>query len=188
MFITGLSGSGKTTEANTIKSTDPQSIEVFSIDTIYSFAGKYKHEIIEQYKNTFEPCLQNLLDEFISLTPEDFFGYRTYTNDKLTAANGILLYCKFLKFIDGKLNPTIKYIFEGFPIYMGSSQEYKQLPIIVKRTAYPKCAIRVFKRYYKQHSPHTKTIFRKRVLEMFAPWNVHFREIKTLKKFVKGLM
>jgi len=191
LFITGISGSGKTTMAKRLADNEN---EIFNIDAIFAFARFSKNEILEKYAH-FEKNLNDLFIKFVNSVPDELFLYRTADNDQEVCDASMKLFREFIMLWKKEKLSGKRYIIEGFPIYLDEPMFYKDKPLIVMAEPYVLCCIRAYKRDRNSKEANKKyadvnfkkILFKKRILMMFSNKNIHFRELKTFKNFLKTI-
>lgn len=191
LFITGISGSGKTTLASQLAD---RKNEVFHIDSIFAFARFTREEILKKYA-TLERELNKVFKDFVNSVPDEYFLYRTIDNDQEVCDKSLYLFHEFLSRLEAAHLTGHRYIIEGFPIYLDDPEYYRGKPLIVMTESYVKCAFRAYNRDKNTKSANAKydgtnwrrILFKKRILMMFSKKNIHFRQLKTYRSFLRKI-
>lgn len=183
IYVTGLSGSGKTTYAKELSK--KYQATLFELDNLSGYFWTYKDskELIHQLTGEFlemHPKLKDIIkkDKFTKLKIEHFDEFTKWTNQ----------YISFLEDYAKAQNQL--FIFEGTQIFkcMGPKQVYEK-PIIIMGTCSFLALVRRMQRQYKidqmKNRPH---FFRKHFWKLLNDSKrLHWKDYKILNEFLKSI-
>lgn len=170
LFITGISGSGKTTTSNYYKDTYKGNIEVFHMDVSLDLY-KPKEEALNSLKKRLSDdsrdsskYIVGLFADYAKTLPDDCFGlseskdksYDAYMSFWVNASKRLF---EFTKQIEPKLKDDTRYIFEGTQIFKGFDPEFFETrPLIIVNTGRIKAAFHDIKREFGKSQPMKKKV------------------------------
>lgn len=168
LFITGISGSGKTTTSNYYKETYKGNIEIFHMDVSLDLY-KPKKEALESLSKRLSDdsrdsskYIVGLFAEYAKTLPDDCFGlseskdksYESYMSFWVNVSKKMF---EFTKMIEPKLKSDTRYIFEGTQIFKGFDPDFFETrPLIIVNTGRLKAAFHDIKRELGKHQPIKK--------------------------------
>lgn len=180
IYVTGLSGSGKTTFAK--KLSKEYKATLFELDHLGGFFGEYKQskELIHSLTNKFLEINSELKEiirkgKYIDLKIKHFAKYSYWTNK----------YVDFLLEYAKKKNEL--FIFEGTQIFKCiSAKKISDSPIIIIGTSSFISMFRRLKRHYRVDKVRNKTDFFKKHLWKLLndSKRLHFKDFKELNRFL----
>lgn len=168
LFITGISGSGKTTTSNYYKENSKGKVEIFHMDVSLDLY-KPKDEALNSLKKRLSDDAQEsskfimgLFSDFAATLPDDCFGLsesedKSYDSYMAFWVNVSKHMFEFTKSIEPKLKKDTRYIFEGTQIFKGFDPEFFETrPLIVVNTGRLKSAFHDIKREMLKPQPIKK--------------------------------
>lgn len=180
IYITGLSGSGKTTFAKQLSK--EYQATLFELDNLGGFFGKYKEsqELIYDLTHNFlnmNPELKEIIrhGKYVELKIKNFKRYSYWTNQ----------YIEFLSSYAKKQNEL--FIFEGTQIFKClSAQKISNKPLIIIGTSSFTSILRRLKRHYRiDKEKHKPNFFKKHIWKLLNDSKrLHFQDFKELNQFL----
>lgn len=181
LYITGLSGSGKTTIAK--KLVQEYKAELFELDNLGGHFGEYKNEQTLIYLLTEDFLNKNLelrkiikSDNYVTLKINNFDEYVKWTN-------------KYVEFLEkyAYFNEGL-YIFEGTQLFKCiNPKHYINKPLIIVGTSSISSLYRRLKRHYKIDKIKNKpNFFKKHIWKLLNDSKrLHFKDLFHINKFLK---
>lgn len=161
LFITGISGSGKTTVSNKFKEECQGKVEVFHLDVALNLQYPKKEALqrIDDRPTDSSKYVTYLFKEFVKKLPNDCFDFIHQKNQKYLAYmtfwdNISRKIFEFTKEVETQLDPNIWYIFEGTQVFKGFDPEYfVDKPLLIVNTGRIKSGFRGFMRETNSSAP-----------------------------------
>jgi len=180
IFVTGLSGSGKTTFARKISK--EYKATLFELDNLGGFFGEYKeseeliHSLTDKFLNINYELKEIIRQEkYVDLKIKNFDKYRYWTN-------------KYIEFLleYAKKQERI-FVFEGTQIFKCiSAEKISSNPLIIIGTSSFISLLRRIKRHYKIDKARNKpNFFKKHLWKLLNDSKrLHFKDFKELNRFL----
>jgi ABC-type oligopeptide transport system ATPase subunit len=168
LFITGISGSGKTTTSNFYRDTYKGPIEIFHMDVSLDLYKPKTEAITSLEKRLSDDSrdsskyIVELFAEFAKTLPDDCFGlselkdksYEAYMTFWVNVSKQLF---EFTKQVEPKLKKDTRYIFEGTQIFKGFDPDFFETrPLIIVNTGRLKAAFHDIKRELSKPQPFGK--------------------------------